>query len=278
MLSAMEASFAATGVTLARGRVFRDEEGMAGRPVSVVVNETYARWAWPGVDDPTGRRIRTSGSDSTWWTVVGVARDVRHYGLDHDPRPTVYMPWTMAPWRNMSVVVRAPGRDPESLVPALRAAVTKLDPTLPMFQLTTMEDALNASLGLVRTTAWLLAVFAAASLVLAIGGLYGVLSYTVSRQRRDIGIRMALGASRAGIQRRVVGHGLVLTVIGLAVGLPAVLSVLRLGADFLAIDASPSWGVLAGAAAVVLMAGALSAFAPARRASRVEVRGVLGEE
>jgi predicted permease len=277
MLLATESSFGASGVTMARGRLFRDDDGHPGRPVNVVVNESYARWAWPGIADPTGRRIRPEGSDSTWWTVVGVTRDVRHYGLDKDPRPTVYMPWTLAPPRNMAVVVHAAG-ETDPLVAPLRAAVRKLDPTLPMYALTTMDAALARSLGLVRTTAWLLAVFAAVSLVLAIGGLYGVLSYTVSRQRRDIGIRMALGASRAAIQRAVVGHGLVLVGIGVALGVPAVLAAQRLGARFLSIQAAPSWGVLGGAAVVVLLAGAASAFAPARRAARFEARGVLAEE
>lgn len=279
MLMATEGAFGALGVTLASGRTFRDEEGRPGRPVSVVVNEAYARWAWPGVNDPTGRRIRPSGTSDTlsWWTVVGVTHDVRHYGLDQDARPTVYMPATLRPRNNMSIVVHSAG-DPDALVTQLRAAVRRLDPTLPVYQLTTMDDALARSLDLVRTTAWLLAVFAVVSLLLAIGGLYGVLSYTVSRQRRDIGIRMALGASRAAIQRAVVGHGLVLVGIGVAVGVPAVLAAQRLGATFLSIQAAPSWGILGGSALVVLLAGAFSAFVPARRAARFEARGVLAEE
>ncbi|MBC7896860.1 MAG: ABC transporter permease [Cytophagaceae bacterium] len=278
-LSATAASFDALGVTLAHGRTFRDEEGQGGRPVSVVVSEGYARWAWPAVADPTGRRIRPAGSaDSVgWWSVVGVARDVRHYGLDQEPRPTINVPWTLAPPRNMAVVVHASG-ETDPLVAPLRAAVTKLDPTLPVYQLTTLDAALTRSLGLVRTTAWLLAVFAFVALLLAIGGLYGVLSYTVSRQRRDIGIRMALGASRSAIQRAVVGHVVVLVSIGVALGVPAVLAAQRLGARFLSMQAAPSWGVLLVAALVVLVAGAGSAFAPARRAVRFEGRGVLAEE
>jgi ABC-type antimicrobial peptide transport system permease subunit len=215
--------------------------------------------------------------------VSGVARDIRHYGLDQPPRPTVFLPWTMQlrdtvpSGNNMAIVVETVGAA-EPLMSLMRAAVARLDPALPVFQLTTMKDAVSRSLGLVRTTAALLAVFAGVSLLLAVGGLHGVLTYTVSRRQRDIGIRMALGASRSAIVRAVVGHGLGLVAIGLALGVPAVFAAQRLGSGFLSIDAAPSWGMLAGAALLVVMAGAASAFVPARRASRFDARGALGGE
>lgn len=276
-LSATPRAFDALGIELLKGRPFDDQDGRPGKAQSVVVSEAYARWAWPDGSDPTGRRIRRAGRDSPWWTVVGVTRDVRHYGLERPPRPTVYLPSAMAPREDMAVILHT-RVDPASLVGAVREVVTRLDPSLPLYQVTTMDNALRDSLGLVRTVAWLLAVFAGIALALAVGGLFGVLSYTVSQRQRDIAIRMALGAGRGSIVRSVVRRGLGLTAVGLAIGLPAALWVSHLAGGQLPVAQGEPTLPLATAVAIMVVCGTCAALVPARRAARVAEHGALRSE
>jgi predicted permease len=274
--------FATMGVQFLHGRSFAEHEGQAltgYRPV--VINEEFARHAWPNVADPTGKRFRSRGdTSSNWSTVVGVVKDVKHYGLTHPMIPGLYFPITRidtsSSFDSFALVVHTAG-DPVSLFPSIRAVVRGLDAELPVFALKTMQTALDESLGQARVVALSLAVFAAIALTLAIGGIYAVLSYVVGQRRQEIGIRMALGAMSAQVLRMVVRQGLVLVAIGVAIGVPiAVLSTRLLSSLLIGVTATDP--ATYGAVTIVLTATtAVAAWIPARRAARVDPRITLNE-
>jgi predicted permease len=218
--------FAAMGIRLVRGRVFAANDGSGDGPVPVVINEQLAKQLWPGVDDPIGRRFRPGGSmtSARALTVVGVVRDVLHYGLAAPMRGGLYLPIgimdSTESYQRFSIVAHTRG-DPAALYAGMRGALRDLDPELPMFDAKTMRSALNESLATRRAIALWLATFASIALTLAIGGIYAVLSYVVGQRRHEIGIRMALGAKSSQVLRHVVGKGLRLVAIGLVLGVPA---------------------------------------------------------
>ncbi|HXI22015.1 MAG TPA: ABC transporter permease, partial [Gemmatimonadales bacterium] len=231
--SATPGYFAAMGIELVRGRFFDQTDGGPGRAQPVVVNQSFARRMWPGLADPTGRRIRSRGDTASadWLTVVGVARDVRHYGLDEAPRPGIYLSTrsvdSTGGLASMALIIRT-GGDPSGVLPGARALVRRLDPGLPLFQVHTMRQALDDSFAFRRLFTVALGVFGAVALVLALGGVYAVLSYLVGRRRREIGIRMALGAEAGRVLRMVLRQGGRLVLIGLVIGLPVSLAAARL--------------------------------------------------
>jgi hypothetical protein len=191
--------FEAIGLRLVKGRWFNDHDGTKEGPKVVIVNESFAKRFWQGAD-PVGKRLRYRGSKDGWMTVVGLSGDVKHYGLEEPIRPGLYFPHTQVQ-RDLALVIRA-GVDPLSLAGAAREALRQIDPDLPMFQVRTMTDRMNESMWLRRTYSWLLGVFSVVALVMAAGGLYGVVSYSVGRRTHEIGIRMALGRGRSRCWRR----------------------------------------------------------------------------
>ena len=261
--------FEAMGIPLLRGRLF-DEHDTPDQPRVVIVDDFMARELWPG-QDPIGRRVRTGGQDSTspWRTVVGVVGRVKQYSLDSDGRIAMYFPHTQSPSRALYLTIRTDA-DPVPLVPAVTRAVQAIDPDLPLYHVRTMAAWVTASLARQRFAMWLLAIFAGAAAVLAAVGVYGVMGYLVSQGAREIGIRLALGASEGGILRLVLGHGLLLAAIGIGAGV--------LGAMLLAgVMRTLVFGVGARdlptfmAVAVVLIVVALAAaYVPARRAARID--------
>ncbi|HKG92272.1 MAG TPA: ABC transporter permease [Gemmatimonadaceae bacterium] len=276
----------AMGIRLLHGRTFTDADGRKGGPRVAIVNESFARGVWPGVADPTGRRIRHRGEDSAAWrTVVGVTKDVKHYGLDLPMRPGLYLPAAMfantdGPGRigSLAVVIRASGGDPGALVAPAREIVRQMDPELPIYQARTMREALDRSLALRRTFAWMLGAFAGIALALAVGGIYAVLSYVVGRRTHEIGIRMALGAQRAQVLRLVTRQGLALVLVGLLLGLPAAFAATRALSSLL-LDVSPRDPLtFAAVAAALALTGTLAALVPARRASSVDPMKVMRAE
>ncbi|HUH13195.1 MAG TPA: FtsX-like permease family protein, partial [Longimicrobiales bacterium] len=266
--------FRAMGVRLARGRFFDGgDDGVLG----IIVNETFARELIPAGRDPVGQRVRFHGGEGPWFTVIGVAADVRHYGLERPMRPGVYFPLeARAP--ASAVVALWTGVPPTGLVAPARALVRGLDPELPLYQVGTMEEALSASLQMRRISSWLMAVFAGLALVLALGGIYGVLSYIVGQRGREIAVRLALGAPRGQVARMVVRQGMGLAVAGLGLGLLAALAAGRLLSGLL-VGLSPrdplTFGVVA---ALLLGAAALATLAPARRALGMEPQAALRED
>jgi putative ABC transport system permease protein len=257
--------FRTMGVPLLRGRDFSAQDD-AEQPDVVIINQTMARSLWAG-DDPLGQRISFNGDD--WIEIVGIVSDVHHYNLTDDPRPELYLPYAQSTLPFMTFVVKTVS-EPLAVVPAVRAQLREIDPNLPVFGVTTLDQTLRDSVARPRFQVLLLGLFAAVALILAVTGIYGLLAYLVSRSRRDIGIRMALGAPPRDILRLVVGQGLALAFGGLALGLIGALALTRILSSFLfGVTATDPW-TFAGVCVVITAATFLASLLPARRAMRIE--------
>jgi putative ABC transport system permease protein len=269
--------FRVLGIALRQGRVFTHQDVQGSLPV-VVVNETMAKKIWPG-ESPLGKRI-TFGDPAQpgdWLTVVGVVADVRHQALNEEPGSEAYWPQYQQPFADASLVLRT-SRDPASLADGVRQAVRSLDPNLPVDQIRTMEDRVAQSLAQSRFKMVLLTLFAGLALVLAAVGLYGVVSYSVAQRTHEIGIRMALGAERRNVLRLVVRQGMVVVLIGVAVGLAGAWYASRfLAGQVYGVSAKDPVTFLA--VPLVLLAVALLAnYLPARRATQVDPLVALRQE
>jgi predicted permease len=256
--------FAAMHVPLRAGRAFTAADD-ADAPKVVIVNETFARQYWPG-QNPSGKHIAVGRWPEA--EVVGLATDVKNQGLAKETQPQLYLSFPQIPWGNMHLVVRT-NVPPMSAASVVRAQIAAVDKDQPVTKLQTVDDLMDASRAQPRFTMLLIAVFAVTALVLAMVGIYGVLSYTVAQRRQEFGIRMALGAERAQILRLVLSQGLWLTLAGIGVGLAAALLLTRLAAGLLyhvgAYD--PVTFVLAPLLFVAV--ALLASYLPARRATRV---------
>ena len=274
--------FRTMGIRFVQGRAYdASEQRRLGELFPLVVNEEFARLHWPGATDVIGKRVTHSGGKSNpWMTVVGVVKDVKHYGLSEPMRPGIYFPMSFLDStqsiQHFTFAVHTAG-DASPVMPAIHAAMRSLDPELPLIQLRTMQDALDASLAGRRTIMIVLAAFAAIALTLSISGVYAVLSYVVGRRRREIGIRMALGAQRGQVIRMVVWQGARLMGIGLAIGLPAALFASRILASLLVGVTSSDAVTYTGVVIVLAVTGIVAALAPARRAASVSPTTVLAE-
>jgi putative ABC transport system permease protein len=262
--------FAALDIPLRRGRLFGPaDHGRA--PGVVILDELLARQLWPG-EEPLGKRLRL-GRDAPdkWRTVVGVVAHVQAQRLDADSMGQAYTPLLQEPPRLVTLVVRdAQGGDPLRLLPAMRAAVARLDPGVALDKVQTLEEVVDRSLAARTTVLALLLCFAAVALLLAVVGVYGVMAYTVAQRTRDLGLRLALGADARDLLRLVLRQGLLLAGLGVLLGSLAALAAGRaLAALLYGISPTdlPTFAVLA----LVLLASALSAsYLPARRAARID--------
>jgi ABC-type antimicrobial peptide transport system permease subunit len=209
--------------------------------------------------------------------VIGVVGDVKYLGLDIPAQGTIYQPLLQNTWWGRILFVRTTS-DPISVLPAIRAVVRELDPALPLASVATMDELMQDALDSPRVTLGLIAAFAAVALLLAAIGVYGVMSYFVQQHTRDIGVRIALGAGAATVSRQIVGRGMRVVVLGIAIGLGAALALTRFMTSILfevsATDAATFTGVAAGLVTTALIAVAL----PARRAARVDPATTLREE
>jgi putative ABC transport system permease protein len=271
-------AFASLRIPLKRGRLLTESDA-PGRPLVAVINETAARLYWPG-DDPVGRTIRYYPQEtSPSIRIVGIVGDVRSMGPNNAAPPAVYVPYLQAPrppyeGRTLTFVVRAQG-NPDDLVSSARAAVASIDSALPMANVRPMSAVVAAATGQPRFTTVVMSVFAAIAFFLAALGLYGILAYAVEQRVREIGVRMALGASNREIFRLVIGNGMGMAAVGMAIGVPAALMLTRL-----------MGGLLSGVAttdpltyvAVVVMLGLsalVASYLPARRATRIDPLSAL---
>jgi putative ABC transport system permease protein len=281
--TATSSYFSAMGIQFVHGRVFAENEGAPRGMRPVVVNDLFAARMWPGVADATGRRFRFRGDTAAdrWLSVVGVVQDAKHYGLDQPMRPGIFMSTTIMDTtangpRSLAVVIRT-SLEPSALFPAIRAAVRELDPELPVFELRTMREMVDRSLSLRRMLAFALGGFAAIALTLAVGGIYAVLSYVVGRRRREIGIRMALGAQRGQVIGLVVRQGAGLVLAGVGLGLPLAWAATRV-LDSTLVGVTPRDPLTYGLVVAVLLATGLAAtLVPARRAATVDPTVTLSE-
>jgi len=211
--------FEAMQIPLISGRLFNDQD-LPKNPRVTIVDENMAKQLWPS-QDPVGKRIHLGGLDATnspWITIVGVAGRVKQYTLDSDSRIAFYLPQTQYVTRAMNVVVRT-SVEPASLAPAMTQQIHSLDSDLPLYNVRTMEQRVYASLARRRFSMLLLVLFACFAMALATIGIYGVMTYLVTQGTREIGIRVALGATPAGILRMVVRNGMALACTGLVIGL-----------------------------------------------------------
>ncbi|HEX8720562.1 MAG TPA: ABC transporter permease [Pyrinomonadaceae bacterium] len=259
--------FETMGTTLVRGRDFTEADG-EGAPAVAVVNETLAAILWPG-EDPLGKRLSFEGARGPFVEVVGVARDGKYRSLGDRARPYVYRPLMQGYEPRMTLVVRTHG-EPQALAGAVRAQLRALDANLPVAEVRTLEEQFDLSLLPSRIAAWALGGFGLLALALAGIGVYGVVNYSAAQRTREIGVRMALGAGRRDVLRLVMGEGLSVVGLGLALGLLLALALSRLVAGFLygvgAADPVTFAGVPLLLGAVALAAGYL----PARRATKVD--------
>lgn len=268
-VTALAGYFEAMGIQLRAGRGFETRDEQQGAPRVLVVNETFARHFW-GTTDVIGKYAHyPNDKKENWMQVIGVVRDMRHYGIDREVRPEAFASFRVLPARSMTMVVRS-GMDPRSLAGPAREAVAALDPGLPMFDVRTMTERVERSLWVRRAYSWLFAAFAVVAILLAAAGIYGVISFSVTQRTREIGIRVALGARPSQVMREVLRSGMALVAIGAVLGLA--------GAQFTAgllqtllFDVSArdvaTYAVVIGAVAA---AGLAANYLPARRAAGIE--------
>ncbi len=266
----------AMGIRLIKGRFFTMQDTQDS-PRVAVIDEMFARQQFPN-EEPLGHYLAGDGKDNPDAEIVGVVAHVKHFGLDAEERvqPQLYLPFNQAPddllpilSPRMSLVIRTT-TDPLSVVAAVRREVQTLDPNQPVFNVSTMEKTLDQSLGTQRLSMALLAVLASLALILAAVGIYGVMSYTVTQRTHEIGIRMAIGAQRRDVFRLVIGRGMVLVLIGVALGLIASFSLTRLMRTMI-FGVAPTDPATFVTIAILLTSVALVAcYVPGRRATKVD--------
>ncbi len=262
--------FRAMQIPLIRGRLF-NEQDQTGPPVALV-NETLARRLFPN-EDVIGKRftngIPRPGTPVTWITIVGLVGDLHHMGLEAPPDAEIFWPYQQLAPSVFSVVVRT-NADPERFASQLKKTVAAIDKDQPVSQIRGMEDILNRSLAAQRLSVLLLGIFAALALTLAAVGIYGVISFSVTRRTREIGVRMTLGARARDVVAMVVGQALMLALIGVVIGLAAAFVLTRLMGSMLFGVSTTDPAILAGVSVLLVAVAALASYLPARRAAGVD--------
>jgi putative ABC transport system permease protein len=273
---ATEGYFHAVGQPLLAGRVL--EAADAGRNV-VIINETFARRYYGSGDAALGRQLRIRGGSirGNWLTVIGVVGDVRHTGLTDAVGPEIYTPASQTSIPAMMIAVRA-AADPASLAPALRDAIRSVDPNVPVADVQPMRAMIGQTLARPRLLMILLVGLAASGLLLAAMGVYGVVGYSVAQRRREIGIRMALGAGRSQVLGLVLREGLWHGIVGLGVGIPSSYLATRTLRGLLFGVAATDLATSAAVALLTLGIVLLATYLPARRASNVAPFDALAQE
>ncbi len=260
--------FHALGIPLVRGRLFDDRDRPDG-PHVALVTESLARSRWPG-EDPIGRTIEFGNMDGDLrpLSVVGIVGDTREYGPEQPPRPTMYVNLVQRPRFSTTVVIRS-SADPRAVAAAARGVLRDLAPDVPP-RLRTFDQIYAASLGSRRFNLVLVGAFAGTALILAIGGIYGVMAYNVARRRREIGVRIALGATSRDVMRTILGQGLATVAIGVGAGTLGAVGLTR-GLQAMLFGVAPH-DPLTFAGVVILLAGvgSLACWVPARRGIRVD--------
>ena len=260
--------FETTQIPLVQGRLFNEQDTVTNLQV-VLVDEYMARQLWPGAS-PLGKRIGFGDltQKPIWATVVGVVGRVKQDTLDSDPRIALYLPQSQHIGRAMNVVVRSDGTNPTALTSAVKRELRELDHDLPMYGVRTMEQRVEESLARRRFSMLTLGLFAA--LALATIGIYGVMSYLVSQGAREMGIRMALGATRRGISILVVRQAMTLTLAGVATGLLGAFALTRIMSSLLFGVAATDLLTFAVISVLLSAVALLASYIPAKRAAGID--------
>jgi predicted lysophospholipase L1 biosynthesis ABC-type transport system permease subunit len=236
------------------------------------VNETFARQYWPG-ESPVGKRI-VIGRRPEPALVVGVAADVKNQGLEKDPQAQLYLPFPQLPWSDMNLLVRT-DIPAGATIATVRNEIAAVDSNQPVNEIQTAEELIDTSRAQPRFTMLLIGGFSGTALLLAIVGVYGILSYSIGQRRQEFGIRLALGAQRTDIRRMVMRQGLLLALAGIVAGLGVSLMMTRLLENVLYRIGSRDPATFVLAPVVFLLVAALASYLPARRAMKVEPVDVL---
>ncbi|HKC85035.1 MAG TPA: FtsX-like permease family protein, partial [Blastocatellia bacterium] len=263
--------FKAIGIPLLKGRYFTGRDTKGATRVAII-NNTMAKKFFPD-EDPIGKRIHLTGGltneDEVYREIVGVVGDVKYYRLDHETTAQIYEPYTQQPFPFMTLVLRADG-DPAGLNEAIRREILKLDREQPVVSINMLERLVSASTTEQQSLGLLLGIFVAVAVGLAAVGLYGVMSFVVTRRTQEIGIRMALGARRLDVHVLILRHGARLTLCGVAVGLLAAWAVTRLLATELYGVGATDPLTFIGVSLLLIGVSLLACYIPARRATKVD--------
>jgi putative ABC transport system permease protein len=259
--------FHTLGVPLVRGRLFVDQEP-GTFPREAVINQTLARRHF-SEEEPLGQRVCLSDACEDWITIVGVVGDVKAYGLESATTEEIYVPFASLGWRDFRLLIRT--RDaPLSVAEQVQSLVRDLDPTIPVTEVRTISQARSESVAAPRLTMLLMGLFAALALAVTAAGIGGIIAYTVNSRRRELGIRMAMGAESASVVRMVIKQALSLVLAGLAVGVPAAL-VLSRSLDGLLFE-TPAYDPLtfSAVAALLILVAVAASLVPAKRAVSID--------
>jgi predicted permease len=265
--------FRTMGITLVRGRGFTTHDD-ASAPSVTIINETFAQRYWPH-GDALGHRVNTGAG---YAEIVGIVRDIKQTSLLDTPEPQFYRPYIADPWTNVTVALRTTRGDPALLALAVRQAVHRLDPSMPVFNVRTMDRVVEEARSASRTFGMLLTAFAIVALVLAAAGVYAVTSFLVAQRTRELGVRVALGAEPVRVAGLVLREGVVLALVGVAVGLVGAFATARVLESMLYGVSTTEPLVFVAAAIVLGLTAALATYAPARRASRIDPMVALRSE
>jgi putative ABC transport system permease protein len=263
--------FKVMGIPLRAGRDFGPQDFDEKAPLVGIANEALVREYFQN-EDPLGKRVRwVRNPQIEWITIVGVVGDVKHFGLDLPEQPGLYSPYTqIAPWKRWMSFAARTQSDPGAMAQAIKEQIWKVDSQLPVTKVETMSEVAAESFAARRFNMSLLTLFAGLALILAAIGIYGVMSYAVTQRTQEIGIRMALGARTADVLKLIIRNGLILVLIGVAVGLAGAFALTRLMVTLL-FGVTPTDGLTIVVVSVVLIAVALLAcFVPAFRATKVD--------
>jgi len=260
------------------GRTFSEQEIHDNANVAIVT-ENMVRRFWNG-QDPIGKRIKVGGLDSPrpWLTIVGVIGVMKYRGLPQNPTadPDLFQVFNERS-RDFYLLART-ALEPDAMTSAIRAALRQAEPSIMIYNVGSLDGLIGRETARPRVTGWLMAIFAGTALALAVIGIYGVISYSVSRRRREIGVRMALGAGRSEVLLWVARYGMAPVVLGLLIGTAGALALTRI-LTTLVYDTSPTDPVTFGAAIALLLAAAIAAsLVPALRATRIDPAVALRSE
>jgi len=256
-------------IPLLSGRLFTERDAEGSSPVAII-NETMARGFWPN-EDPIGKRVMMGAPmpERPWLTIVGVVGDVRNSGLETPPLPQMYAHDLQNPTRSMTLVIRT-ALAAQTITPVIQHQVIALDKDLPMYDVKTMEQRLSNSVAQPRFRTLLLGLFAGLALVLSAVGIYGVMSYSTEQRTHEIGIRLALGAEAGDVLKLVVGQGMVLTLIGVLIGLALSFALTRFLSSLLFGVSATDPGTLVAVSGLLATVALGACYIPARRAAKVD--------